>query len=253
MKYFYSAQSININFYSTFWNNVLLNSIGLNKYFIKFIFFRNYKILYLCSFFLKKKYNPDILYFNIFFTYLLTFSTNSLSYKFIYLYYFLIIDICSSYKTYRHLFGLPVNGQRTWSNANSTYYNNLLLRQYKFKKFNLFLQNAAPFSFKKIFLCEYINLFWKKQFFLEWASVRRKKFLFQKRNLYVHYKIDFNYLSSANIEHFYKRSLNLKKQKSHRKKRKYSTNSFNIGWQFGFSKEYISYLRKFFFLKKKTF
>lgn len=176
-----------------------------------------------------------------------------MSYKFIYLYYFLIIDICASYKTYRHLFGLPVNGQRTWSNANTTYYNNLLLRQYKFKKFNLFLQNSLPFSFKKIFLCEYINLFWKKQFFLEWASVRRKKFLFQKKNLYVHYKIDFNYLSLANIEHFYKRSLFLKKQKSHRKKRKYSTNSFNIGWQFGFSKDYVLYLRKFFFLKKKTF
>jgi len=250
---YYHLNTKNISCYNNFWINLLINSIGLNKHFIKFIFLRYYQIFKFSLFFLKKQYYLDILYFNLFYYYLIQFLTKTISYKFIYFYYLIILDICASYKTYRHLFGLPVNGQRTWSNANTTYYNNLLLRQYKLKKFSLFLQNAKPFSFKKIFLCEYINLFWKKQFFLEWASVRRKKYLFQTKNLYVHYKIDFNHLSYAHIEHFYKRSLDLKKLKNHRKKRKFLKNIFNVGWQFGFSKEYIIYTRKFLFLKKKTF
>jgi len=165
----------------------------------------------------------------------------------------IVTDICSIYKTYRHVFGLPVNGQRTWSNANTTYYNNLLLRQYKLKKFSTFLNDSKPLSFKKVFLCEYVNLFWKKQCFLEWASVRRRRHIFQRWNSYISYRIDFNYLVNSNIEHYFKRNLILKKKKSHRKKRKFTKNSFNIGWQFGFTKDYLSSLRSMHLLKKKKF
>ena len=213
MKLSYSLNNYNIIIYNNFWKNMFFSSIGLNKLFLNTLYMRYYMIKYL---FLPKSFNKvitDILYFNIFFFYSLIYIPSILSYKLFLLNQLLTIDFCAMYKTYRHIFGLPVNGQRTWSNANTSYYNNLLLRQYKLKKFSTFLRNSKPLSFKKIFLCEYVNLFWQKQFFLEWVSVRRKKYLFQRRNLYIHYKVDFNFLVNANIEHFYKRTLELKKKK----------------------------------------
>jgi len=64
------------------------------------------------------------------------------------------------------------------------------------------------------------------------------------------YKVDYNYLVNCNIEHFFLKSLDLKKKKSQRKKKIFSKNSFNVGWPFGFSKDYLSFLRKKFAKKK---
>ena len=130
---------------------------------------RFYKILYKRFYLIENNYISyssnflvnDLFYFNLFFGYCKLIFSNQFSYKQLFLSKLICIDVCSMYKTYRHIFGLPVNGQRTWSNANTTYYNNLLLRQYKLKKFSIFLNDSKPLSFKKIFLAEYINIFWK--------------------------------------------------------------------------------------------
>ena len=209
----------NVYYYNYFWKNYFYWSIGLNKLFFKNFFKRCYLINSLSYQFNSSNILKDLLFFNLFFSYCYMYIPKIFSFKNFFLYNLLIIDICSIYKTYRHLFGLPVNGQRTWSNANTTYYNNLLLRQYKLKKFSLFLSNSKPLTFKKIFLSEYINFFWQKQFFLEWVSVRRRRYLFQKKNIYINYKVDFNFLVNANVEHFYNRTLMLKKKKVIEKKK----------------------------------
>lgn len=242
-----------IYFYNIFWKTLFYGSLGLNKRFYKILYKRFYLIennyiSYSSNFLVN-----DLFYFNLFFGYCKLIFSNQFSYKQLFLSKLICIDVCSMYKTYRHIFGLPVNGQRTWSNANTTYYNNLLLRQYKLKKFSIFLNDSKPLSFKKIFLAEYINIFWKKQCFLEWASVRRRRHIFQQSNFYIRYKVDFNYLVNSNIEHFFKKTLELKKKKSHRKKRKFPKNTFNIGWQFGFTKDYLNLLRSVISLKKKKF
>lgn len=47
------------------------------------------------------------------FAYVLEFIPIPLSFNQLYLYNLLLIDYTNSYKTFRHLFNLPVNGQRT--------------------------------------------------------------------------------------------------------------------------------------------
>ena len=44
-----------------------------------------------------------------------------------------MLDFINSYRGLRHSFGLPVRGQRTWTNAWSCYKSNLVLRQFKLK------------------------------------------------------------------------------------------------------------------------
>jgi len=79
----------------------------------------------------------------------------------------LFLDFSYSYRGWRHLMGLPVNGQRTWSNANTTYASNKFLRDYKFKMGKLFFGRAALGDAKLALMSEYLNMLWRKQWFLE--------------------------------------------------------------------------------------
>lgn len=252
MKHTLKLNGFTLYFFNSFWKNIFYWSLGLNNLFFKFYLKRVYRLK---NIFILKESNDlikDILYFNLFFSCMEFYLFRRLQFKNLVLSYLLITDICCCYKTYRHIFGLPVNGQRTWSNANTTYYNNLLLRQHKLKKFHYYVNDTKPLSLKKVFLCEYINLFWKKNFFLEWVSVRRRRKLVEQKNFFSKINIDFNFLVNSNIEHYYSRSIFFKKKKSHRKKRKFSKNSFNIGWNFGFSRKYLNSIRHNFSLKKKS-
>ena len=49
----------------------------------------------------------------------------------------MLLDYTNSYQTFRHLFNLPVNGQRTWGGGNSIKITKSNLFNYKFKKLNL--------------------------------------------------------------------------------------------------------------------
>ena len=213
----------------------------------RFIYLFSYNDIYLWKRKLKKN---DKLYFNIFFFYLKNFLPENSNYKDLILINLLIIDFCCIYKTYRHIFGLPVKGQRTWSNGFSSKNNNILLRQYKLKKFSNFIINYQPYDSKRIFIAEYVNFFWRQQNYLEWLSVKKKNL-----NIYgdkkLRTKIDFLKCSRGNIEHFFQKFIDLKKKKSHRKKRVFSKNSITIGWDFGYSKEYLEKLRKLNHLERK--
>lgn len=232
------------------WLYLFNNSYGYNKNFFNFFKKRFYWLKLKKIFFLFNWKKINLLVFNIFFIFVKFFLPPYLSYYKLLLSNMLFIDLCSIYKSYRHIFGLPVNGQRTWSNANSTYYSNLILRHYKLKKFSFFIIDSKPLSFKKVFLAEYVNFFWKKQFYLEWVSVKKRREYFFQKTSKMPYKIDYNYLVNCNIEHFFLKSLNLKKKKSHRKKKIFLKNSFNVGWPFGFSRDYLIFLRKKFESKK---
>ena len=45
-----------------------------------------------------------------------------------------MLDYSNSYQTFRHLFNLPVNGQRTWGGGNSIKITKSNLFNYKFTK-----------------------------------------------------------------------------------------------------------------------
>ena len=78
------------------------------------------------------------------------------------------LDFISSYRGYRHSFGLPVNGQRTWTNAKSTFSANPLLRNYKLNMFKKSLLGLPVSDINNAFYLEQLNFLWKSQWELEY-------------------------------------------------------------------------------------
>lgn len=81
------------------------------------------------------------------------------------LYYSLTLFVGTNVRAFRLLLGYPTRGQRTWSNASTNRNNNNMVYNLKFSKFGRHNQNITPT--KAMFLAEYINLFWQRQWFLE--------------------------------------------------------------------------------------
>lgn len=156
------------------------------------------------------------------------------------LYYSMILFVGVNVRAYRLLLGYPTRGQRTWSNAKTNRNLNSIIFNLKFNKFSKF--NSSITSTKSIFLAEYINLFWQRQWFLEWFSVYKKLQytpLHMKRNNL----IDINSVLNFNINHNYKYNVNQKK-KSHKRKRLFPKNKVSTGVPFFFSSIYKSNLTK---------
>jgi len=116
--------------------NFILNSFFFKKKFGLNFFFKNFLKLRL-EIFLKKFYFNNIHKFIFFFNFNI-FIFKSIKKKWLLNIFFLYFF--NTYKGYRHLLGLPVNGQRTWTNAWTCYVSNLTLRNYKkffYLKYNL--------------------------------------------------------------------------------------------------------------------
>ena len=109
-----------------------------------------------------------------------------------------ILDLVNSYKGVRHSFGLPVRGQRTWTNAWSTYKSNLTLRQFKIK-FSKRLYTSITINEMNIaYLAEQMNNLWKLQWDSEWKKAKRQRQVQSKssRNLF---KVDLKAIASGNV------------------------------------------------------
>lgn len=129
------------------------------------------------------------------------------------------LDFISSYRGYRHSFGLPVKGQRTWSNANSVFKSNVLLRNYKLNTFKKSLFNIPLNDINNAFYLEQLNFLWKTQWELEWLFAKKKRLIeFKKSRGFI--KFDINTLSKINP--------NVKDKKKQ--------NLFSIGFDLGFTK-----------------
>lgn len=73
------------------------------------------------------------------FNFLTSYIPMKYGFKQIYIYNILYLEYANSYRTYRHLFNLPVNGQRTWGGGKSIKNLKSQLYNYKLKKFSRFL------------------------------------------------------------------------------------------------------------------
>lgn len=73
-----------------------------------------------------------------------------------------------SYKGWRHLFNLPANGQRTWSNGKTLNIKKNLLIDIMFSVFKEGMPNAHPTEIKSSFQLEKYNLLWLNQWKPEW-------------------------------------------------------------------------------------
>ena len=109
-----------------------------------------------------------------------------------------ILDLINSYRGIRHSFGLPVRGQRTWTNAWSTYKSNLILRQFKIKLSKRLYTSITISELNIAYLAEQMNNLWKLQWDSEWKKAKRQRQLQSKnsRNLF---KVDLKAIASGNV------------------------------------------------------
>ena len=141
------------------------------------------------------------------------------------------LELISSYRGWRHFSGLPVRGQRTWTNGWSVYKSNLCLREFivALTK-NIYASSVINLSTARLaYLAEHINKLWSIQWEKEWKSAKKKRVEALKRSSYKEYVVDISRLSSGNV--------NSKKVRKNRKKEAAEKkNIFYLGFDKGFTK-----------------
>ena len=109
-----------------------------------------------------------------------------------------ILDLINSYRGLRHAFGLPVRGQRTWTNAWSCYRSNLVLRQFKLKLSKRLYTSITISELNIAYLAEQINSLWKLQWDNEWKKAKRQRQVQAKKSHNL-LKVDLKAIASANV------------------------------------------------------
>jgi len=109
-----------------------------------------------------------------------------------------LLDLVNSYRGLRHAFGLPVRGQRTWTNAWSSYRSNLILRQFKIKLSKRLYTSITLNELNIAYLAEQINSLWKLQWDSEWKKAKRQRQV-QIKKSHNFLKIDLKAIASANV------------------------------------------------------
>ena len=109
-----------------------------------------------------------------------------------------MLDLINTYKGLRHSFGLPVRGQRTWTNAWSTYKSILTLRQFKIKLSKRLYTSITISDLNIAYLAEQMNSLWKLQWDAEWKKAKRQRQLQAKKSRNF-YKVDLKTIASGNV------------------------------------------------------
>lgn len=139
------------------------------------------------------------------------------------------LDIINSYKGWRHLKGLPVKNQRTWSNGWTSYKYNLKLRNFKFNSLKQLYSNLNNSNINTIYLAEHVNLLWKLQWETEWNEAKKKRLIYLNKNKTA-LKVDLNLMANLVV------SQNSKKLEKKKKKTFFKKNVFTLGFEPGFTK-----------------
>lgn len=172
-------------------------------------------------------YEDQIIYL---FDYIKNLTPINFDFKLIHLYNLLLLDYTNSYYVFRHLFNLPVNGQRTWGGGRSIRNTKSVLYNYKLKKFFKFSNYGNT-----IFLAEVINYLWKWQWFHEWNY---SSYYISNLPWYVMKKqkfVGWTPMIMRQIESFFPHPYKFKKKKSHRKKKIINKHIITVGFDVGFS------------------
>lgn len=162
-----------------------------------------------------------------FFSFLTLFQPMHFTFKTRLSYNILFLDLIATYKGYRHCYGYPVRGQRTWSNATSCFSTNLLLRQIRLKLLRqmIRLNSKQPAIF--YYFAEQLNLLWKIQWHSEWSQARKKQKLANiKQNTEL---LDTTSVLRKDVSGISRRS-SIHKKKTYSKKKKAFVLGYNVGF-----------------------
>jgi hypothetical protein len=138
-----------------------------------------------------------------------------------------ILDLISSYKGWKHLFLLPVNNQRTWTNAKTVFLNNRILRDHKIFLFKNYYGNIHMFTINDLLNIEIFNYYWKSQWYNEWVELKKKRLKILKKNPWLLKKI-------SNVKNL--KNINLKVEKD---EKTINSNLFLLGYEPGFTKIFL--------------
>lgn len=144
-----------------------------------------------------------------------------------------LLDLATCYRGWRHYKGLPVRGQRTWSNAWSVYKSNYILRNFKLNRSKKFYLNVPLKEGNVAYTAEYVNFFWKMQWPFEWYAAKSSILRFKGHPSTM--KIDLYSMSHYQVMHPLKLKNLSKKQKQSFKK-----NYFSLGFDPGFTKPLLN-------------
>lgn len=167
---------------------------------------------------------------NALFDFLTQYIPMRLGFRPLYTYNLIYLEYANSYRTYRHLFNLPVNGQRTWGGGGSIKITKSQLYNYKLKKFNKHFGLTHS-----TFLAETVNLMWMQQWRHEWEISKKYR---ERLPWYVQRKkkwLNLNAMINRRVESFFKHPYRFKKKKHHRKKKKINKHVITTGFDFGFT------------------
>jgi len=129
-----------------------------------------------------------------------------------------ILDLINSYKGWRHLRGLPVKNQRTWSNGWTSYRNNLILRTFKLSTLKQVYSTLSNANLNTIYMAEHVNLIWKLQWENEWNEAKRKRLVYLNKAKTA-LKVDLNLMSNFLVNQGLKKNNKQKKKKINDKKK----------------------------------
>lgn len=207
----------------------LYKNIKKNNYGFGFMFFKNLNSR--IEFYQKNSVDLNPLQKFLTDAFINIFKVNKHSYKIKQLINIYMLNLLGTYKGWRHSRGLPVRGQRTWSNGWSSYRSNLTLRSYKIilaKK--MYGQNFSNDCFVA-YIAEEVNNMWRLQWGKEWLIAKKKR-LNSMKNIKKNEKIDLVSISKLQIGPIGK--TNEGKQKNKKIK-----NTYTIGFDPGFTKLYL--------------
>ena len=148
-----------------------------------------------------------------------------------------VLDLINSYKGWRHFKGLPVRGQRTWSNASTAPKCNVVLRNFRIQLAHKCYGNLPINEVSIAVAAEQINLVWKIQWYNEWVVAKRSRLGYQGAPNTM--KIDLYSMAKGQIMNPLKLNKLSKKQRQSFKK-----NHFSLGFDPGFTKSLLTELYK---------
>ena len=162
---------------------------------------------------------------------LANFQFNEKTYKTRTLLNIYLLNLLGTYKGWRHSRGLPVRGQRTWSNSWSSYRSNLLLRSYKITASKKIYGSSYSNDCITAYLAEEVNNMWRLQWYYEWFESKKKRVNLQK-NVKNNFKVDLVSMSKLQVDV-------ISKKKDSTKSKKSKKNVFTLGFDPGFTKNII--------------
>lgn len=232
------------NFNGTFINstNTVFEFFKKNNYgFYKHVFLLFLKRFECWKF--KSLNSFDLLKYKAIVIFLDTLLPRRFSIKNYFLMHIIYLDLIYTYQGWRHLVGLPVRGQRTWSNANSVKKSNFNLKLHNYNAAKSFYGKSLNTDISTIIMAEYINFLWRRQWFSEWIHGREWLRRFFRKNPHK-IKIDFSALARGLIG-------NIKKEGSKIGKKKKKLLTGCVGFDIGFTQTYFKYQQVLFKQKKR--